>query len=184
VQVDVPHVERHQLADPDARPVEQLDQCPIPQGTAIGPNSPARCRARLRSGLDRQCLGQHVTVVDGQRVRQSPGGARRGDTDAGIGLAVPFPHQEAEEAAQGGQLPPQGRGRLRPVAIGQKRSYFVDSNPVRARCGGGERSELAHVREVGPSGVGREIAFGAQVKLEGADRLLERHSTGTATRSR
>jgi hypothetical protein len=183
VKVDVPHVERHQLADPDSSPVEQLDQRPIPQRAATGPNPRVHRRGCASSGILRQRLGEEVTVVDRQGVRQSLGGAGRGDADTGIRLALAFPDQEAEEAAQSSQLSPQGRGSLRPVTVGQERAHGIDSNRVRTRRGANELGELANIGKVGPSRVGRDVAFGPQVELEGADRLLEGHWPGTATRS-
>ena len=182
VQVDVPHVERHQLADPDSGTVEQLDQSPIPQHTATGTHPRIRGSMGTSPGGLRQRLREDVTVVDGQGVRQSPGGAGRWDADTGIGLAVAFPNQEAEEGAQRSQLSPQCRGRLTPVAVRQKCAHVIDSDRVGSRRGADRLGELANVRQVGPLRVGREIAFGAQVELEGADCLVKCHSTGTATR--
>ena len=68
VKVDVPHVERHQLADPDSSPIEELDQRPIPQRTATGPNPCLYRGGCASSGILRQCLGEEVTVVDRQGV--------------------------------------------------------------------------------------------------------------------
>jgi len=184
VKVDVPHVQRHQLTDPDASPVEQLDQRPIPKRPATGPNPRPDGGVRTGSGILCQSLREDVAIVDRQGVRQPLGGAGRGDADTGIGLALAFPHQEAEEAAQGSQLSPQGRRSLGSVAVGQKPAHVFDSDRVRTRLGPDRLGELANIRKVGPSRVRRQIAFSAQVELEGEDRLLEGHWPGTATRSR
>ena len=175
VQIHIAHIQRHQFAHPHAGAVEQLEHRPVAQRRRAfgGCGRAGRCGGGLCGAFGGCDLGraveQGVAIVHRQRLGQAARGAGRGNANGGIGPARAAAHQVAEEAAQRGQLAPQGGGGLPAVAGGQEAAHIFGAHRLRAAPFSHKGRELPHIGGVGAPRVGRKVALCAQVPLEAVE---------------
>ena len=134
--------------------------------------------AQAAQGVGVGRLDQAHQVVLAQRVRQAAAEARSGRLRRGIGGQDALSHEEAHQAASGGEVPGGAAGAE--TALGEGAEPGTQEAGVEAVGLGhalrlGEGDELREIAGVGLDGVRREGAFDAEVVEEEVDEGVEGH---------
>ena len=172
-QVDVLEVQADELAQAQARRVEQL------QDGAVAPAERRRVVRRCEQlpHLDDVEMGGHPAVDAGRRDRRP-----------GVPIELPVPAQIAAERPYGGQPPGGGDPRVAaPVQLAQKRpdAAVVEvgrPHAARAHPLTEKRQQLREVAPVRRHGVGRGVAVVPQILEERPEMLFHHASAAAAAR--
>ncbi len=175
VQVHVADVERAGLADAQAGAVEELDEGAIAQPAPLAPPG---------SGGGFRRFDQRRAIVDGKRLGQCLGFARRRDSRGRVRSTDALALQVAKEAAQRRELAAERRRVAGGVHLGEKRAHVGGgySSGIAALADG--RRELPNVGQIGALRVRRDVALRAQMNAKVPNRVGELHASSSAVSRR